>query len=88
VAILMLGFHFITIRYEESRLTERYGESFREYLANVPRLFPRLLPWRGGQGKFSFALLRANKELIRAFLGLLFLIAMLLLARYLGPAGH
>jgi protein-S-isoprenylcysteine O-methyltransferase Ste14 len=87
VAALMLVFHFITIKHEESRLAERYGEPFSEYLANVPRLFPRLIPWQGGQGNFSFARLRANKELLRAVFGLIFLAALLLLAYLCGPEG-
>jgi hypothetical protein len=88
VAVLMLGFHFITIKHEERRLTLRYGEPFLEYLTKVPRLFPRLRPWPGGKGKFSLSRLQANKELSRAALLLLFGAALLLLAYFFGPKGN
>ena len=35
---------------EEPGLAERFGDSYREYCRHVPRLIPRLTPWRGGDG--------------------------------------
>ena len=32
---------------EEPQLAGRFGEAYREYCRNVPRLIPRLSPWRG-----------------------------------------
>ncbi len=32
--------------YEEPRLTEVFGDAYRNYRANVPRVVPRLSPWR------------------------------------------
>ena len=31
----------LTIRYEEERLSLRYGEAYRRYMLEVPRWFPR-----------------------------------------------
>jgi len=37
---------------EEPQLARRFGESYREYARNVPRVRPRLRPWSpGGAGK-------------------------------------
>jgi len=32
--------------YEEPRLRRRFGEAYREYCRHVPRVVPRLRPWR------------------------------------------
>jgi protein-S-isoprenylcysteine O-methyltransferase Ste14 len=32
---------------EEPLLRERFGDEYREYCRHVPRLLPRLNPWRG-----------------------------------------
>jgi protein-S-isoprenylcysteine O-methyltransferase Ste14 len=31
---------------EEPLLLERFGDGYREYCRHVPRLLPRLRPWR------------------------------------------
>src|SRR5881396_1306534 len=45
------GFAVINMIYipllEESQLKWRFGEEYQQYKRNVPRLFPRLRPWRG-----------------------------------------
>jgi len=67
VIVLFIAFHLVTIAYEESRLTIRYGTPYLEYCRHVPRLRPRLGPWRNAnQSKFSLELLKLNKELWRA----------------------
>ena len=35
---------------EEPMLAGRFGEAYREYCRNVPRLVPRLRPWEPGRG--------------------------------------
>jgi len=37
------------IKGEEEYLLNRYGEQFKEYKKNVPRLFPRLTPYKTGE---------------------------------------
>jgi protein-S-isoprenylcysteine O-methyltransferase Ste14 len=32
---------------EEPLLRDRFGEEYREYCRHVPRLVPRVRPWRG-----------------------------------------
>ena len=45
------GFAVINMIYipllEEPQLKWRFGEEYQQYKRNVPRLFPRLRPWRG-----------------------------------------
>ena len=47
-ALLAAAFHLFIIIYEEPNLTVRFGESYRDYKANVPRWIPRLPNERGG----------------------------------------
>jgi len=54
-----------TIRAEERRLVERFGPAARAYLASVPRLFPRLVPYRppgGPAGRFEWRRYRHSRE--------------------------
>lgn len=39
--------HIYFIAFEEPGLEERFGASYRDYQANVPRWLPRLTPWSG-----------------------------------------
>lgn len=41
--IVQYGF---IIALEEAKLTELFGDEYREYTNNVPRLLPRLTPWQ------------------------------------------
>jgi protein-S-isoprenylcysteine O-methyltransferase Ste14 len=40
-----LVFHLVVLK-EERVLTEMYGDAYRQYLAEVPRFFPRFSSWR------------------------------------------
>jgi len=40
--VYWLGVYCVVVRHEESRLLEKYGEAYRQYVADVPRWFPRL----------------------------------------------
>ena len=48
-AVWALMFSAINLVYipafEERQLADRFGEPYREYCRNVPRLFPRATPW-------------------------------------------
>jgi protein-S-isoprenylcysteine O-methyltransferase Ste14 len=44
-AIVWVFFHAWVLVYEEPSLRRRFGESYREYCANVGRWIPRLTPW-------------------------------------------
>ena len=47
--VFAVGFFFIyagTIKSEEKILTEAFGSAYTEYLAHVPRFWPKLKPWR------------------------------------------
>ncbi len=51
-ALLFFIFQYYhIIKAEEEYLVNRYGEQFKEYKKNVPRLFPRLTPYRIGEVK-------------------------------------
>lgn len=44
-AALAIFVFFVVVRQEEQVLTERYGQPYRDYLARVPRFFPRPSLW-------------------------------------------
>jgi protein-S-isoprenylcysteine O-methyltransferase Ste14 len=50
------GIYSLAVRYEEGHLTEKYGESYRKYMLEVPRWFPRTI---------RFETLRIKNEYIR-----------------------
>ena len=45
-AIVWLGFHLFVLIYEEPTLGAKFGASYDDFRANVPRWLPRLTPWR------------------------------------------
>lgn len=46
-ALVFLGANFVCIPLiEEAGLRRRFGDSYVEYCRHVPRLIPRLTPWR------------------------------------------
>jgi protein-S-isoprenylcysteine O-methyltransferase Ste14 len=46
-ALIFLGANFVYIPLiEEAGLRQRFGDSYVEYCRHVPRLIPRLTPWR------------------------------------------
>lgn len=58
-------FYLRTIRKEEKSLTENFGESYRVYCQHVPRLLPRLSPYRGEtEEPFRWMRLYENGETI------------------------
>lgn len=53
-----------TIAHEATRLTELFGDRYREYAANVPLFVPRITPYRaaGDGGGFRWSQYRWNRE--------------------------
>ncbi len=50
-ALAFLGINLAYIPlFEEPQLERRFGDPYREYCRNVPRLLPRLRPWEVRQG--------------------------------------
>jgi protein-S-isoprenylcysteine O-methyltransferase Ste14 len=45
-AFFLLNAIFIPL-FEEPQLARRFGEEYRRYRQNVPRLLPRMHPWKG-----------------------------------------
>ncbi len=41
-----LYLYSLVVRYEEIHLLEKYGESYRRYMLEVPRWFPKVLPFK------------------------------------------
>jgi protein-S-isoprenylcysteine O-methyltransferase Ste14 len=54
-AAIFVFSHFCIIRWEEGRLAEEFGGSFRTYMAAVPRLFPGLRSARERSGRFDLS---------------------------------
>lgn len=72
-ASLFLGIYLPVMRVEAETLAELFGEEYRRYAEAVPLLFPRLKPYRTGDGasvKFDPNLYLRYRE-YRAALGLL-----------------
>jgi protein-S-isoprenylcysteine O-methyltransferase Ste14 len=72
-AALFLGIYIPVMRVEASTLAGLFGEDYRRYAAAVPLLFPRMTPYRAGDGtttRFDAGLYMRYRE-YRAALGLL-----------------
>ena len=73
-AALFLGIYLPVMRVEALTLESLFGDEYRLYASAVPLLFPRLTPYRTGEGgaatKFDIALYLRYRE-YRAALGLL-----------------
>jgi protein-S-isoprenylcysteine O-methyltransferase Ste14 len=92
-ALLLLGyfalFYSIVMRREEQELRAHHGTSFDDYARSVPLFVPRLAPAKlaGGEGAFSFAQYKKNRE-YRAAIGFLFLLLVLLAIWHLRSTQH
>jgi protein-S-isoprenylcysteine O-methyltransferase Ste14 len=93
-ALLLLGyfvlFYSIVIRREEQELRSHHGTSFDDYARSVPLFVPRLTPAKlagGGEGAFSFAQYKKNRE-YRAAIGFLLLLLVLLAISQLRSTQH
>lgn len=61
--VLFAIIYIPTIRQEEDYLIKVYGDSFREYMAQVPSFLPRLIPAKLGEaGQWSWRQLVTNEE--------------------------
>ena len=49
LGVFVLFNHVYFVLVEEAGLARRFGASYQEYKAAVPRWLPRLRPWRGGE---------------------------------------
>ncbi len=73
--IIALIFFFIQYHYiikeEENYLSKTYGEDYQNYLKNVPRIFPRIMPYKSDKVQQpSFNLkdgIRSEKRTLQAF---------------------
>ena len=48
--LLAVSYHLFVSYYEEPRLQRKFGASYEDYCAAVPRWWPRVTPWRGAIG--------------------------------------
>jgi hypothetical protein len=65
IVVLFLVFHLAAIITEEASLTKAFGEPYVTYMRHVPRLFPRLWPYKDGSGEkltFSWKQVVYNRE--------------------------
>lgn len=75
-AALLFAIYLPVIRGEENFLRSQFPE-FEEYSQHVPRLFPRLTPYRSSLGSFSWHLYWKHRE-YNAAIGAAFMIAALI----------
>ncbi len=70
-ALLLLVIAFFVLVYapnierERRHISERFGEQYDAYAANVPAFIPRGTPWRQGEvepGRFSWSLYMKHEE--------------------------
>src|SRR5438270_2936802 len=52
-ASLFLGIYLPVMRVEAATLAGLFGEEYNRYAESVPLLFPRLTPYRGGEGALA-----------------------------------
>ena len=52
-AAVLVAVTIFVVTYEEPTLTQQFGDSYRRYLAAVPRWRPRLTPYRAPEGPES-----------------------------------
>ena len=45
--LLAVSYHLFVSYYEEPHLQQKFGGSYADYCAAVPRWWPRVTPWRG-----------------------------------------
>lgn len=70
------------IPYEENFLRDKFGENFREYEKNVPRLIPRLKPYEKQNGSYDpEVILKAEIHTIV----MLVIVSVLVVVRYFYP---
>jgi protein-S-isoprenylcysteine O-methyltransferase Ste14 len=74
-AVLLFVIYLPVIRAEEDFLRSQFPE-FEEYSRQVPRLFPRLTPYRSSPGSFNWHLYWKHRE-YNAAIGAAFMIAAL-----------
>ena len=51
---LFLGIYLPVMRVESETLGQLFGESYQRYTRGVPLFFPRVLPYRSGEGQTEF----------------------------------
>ncbi|TAK05883.1 MAG: isoprenylcysteine carboxylmethyltransferase family protein [Candidatus Manganitrophaceae bacterium] len=81
LGLFLFAFAFIyrsTIRQEEERLLEKFGERFSEYVRTVPRFFPHWPGWPSAEGRFDWGLVMKHRE-HRTWLGILVVLALMMI---------
>jgi len=64
-AIVFPLLYVMIVPAEEEFLRQRFGEAYERYCAAVPRMIPRLRPWRGGtEGGFDWHVLRGEAWIV------------------------
>lgn len=83
--VVFVAFHMAAILYEESFLKGKFGQPYLDYIAQVPRLIPSIVPKTSGKGSYSWSQAIYNREHISAAFALGF--AALLSLRFLWLKG-
>jgi len=81
IGIFLILFYFIydaTIKEEEKKLLEQFGQSYEDYVNRVPRFFPNITGFGSWNGRFSWGLVKKHREFNTCYgillgIGLIFL---------------
>ena len=79
--LVFLSIYLPVMRVEAEDLSQFFPETFPEYAANVPLLFPRLSAWKKSEMRFDSALFLKYRE-YRASIGLVFVWVVLALKMF------
>tara|TARA_B100000427_G_scaffold300407_1_gene282772 strand:- start:55 stop:639 length:585 start_codon:yes stop_codon:yes gene_type:complete len=86
--LLFITFTYFTFQYsmiislEEEKLIELFKNDYKVYCNNVPRLFPRIIPWVNGDSRFPLSIDKTIKTEKRTLQNLALILFSILLSAY------
>jgi len=88
--MFLFVFIFFTFQYgmiislEEETLVNLFGESYYDYKKNVPRLFPRLSPWKSSDNRSPTSIMKTLKTEKRTLQNIVLMLCSIIVRDYFG----
>ena len=88
--MFLFVFIFFTFQYgmiislEEETLVNLFGESYYDYKKNVPRLFPRLSPWKSSDNRSPTSIMKTLKTEKRTLQNIVLILCSIIARDYFG----